>query len=135
MSDPFWQAFFIFASAVLIAGIQAWTSTKTKTAIVQASVAAGARSIVAESKVEGVRTTLITSNVVTSNKLNNISNVLDSTHILVNRNYGNQLKLTEIALRRLAQVTKEPEDFAAADEALKLYKEHMQNQAKVDTKL
>jgi hypothetical protein len=48
----------------------------------------------------------------------------DATHVLVNSNMAAQLKLTAIALRRVALLTKEPEDLAAAKQADTLLREH-----------
>ena len=66
-------------------------------------------------------------------KLAQIQKVGVDTHTLVNKNYGIQLKLTEIALRRVADYTKDPKDMEAAEEAGRLYAEHMARQAIVDS--
>ena len=59
---------------------------------------------------------------------------LSSIHTLVNSNMGAQLKISAIALRRVADLTKHPNDVAAADVAEKLLDEHEAKQATVDKK-
>lgn len=58
----------------------------------------------------------------------------EATHTLVNANYGAQLKISALALRRIAAITKDPDDVAAAELAEKLLKEHNEKQKTVDDK-
>jgi hypothetical protein len=54
------------------------------------------------------------------------------THTLVNSNMGFQLNVSAVALRKIANATKDPEDIAAALLAERLLKEHIAKQAIVD---
>ena len=56
------------------------------------------------------------------------------THSLVNSAMGAQLKISAIALRRLANVEHNPDDIAAAELAEKALAEHEANARKVDAK-
>ena len=53
-------------------------------------------------------------------------------HTLLNSNMGAQLKIGAVALRRLAELTKHPDDLAAASLAEKLLSDHEAKQAVVD---
>ena len=75
--------------------------------------------------VQEVKTNLADTNFIANEKLNNI-------HTLVNSSMGLQLKMTAAALRRLALLTKDPEDEKAAQMAIELSKEHEAKQAEVD---
>lgn len=57
---------------------------------------------------------------------------LTSIHTLVNANMGAQLKISAIALRRIADLTRLPGDISAAIIAEKLLYEHEAKQAIVD---
>lgn len=65
-------------------------------------------------------------------KLEKLVVVADDTHTLVNSNMGVQLMMTSSALRRIADLTKQPEDIKAADEAKALLVEHERKQKIVD---
>lgn len=58
--------------------------------------------------------------------------VAEATHALVNSNFGVQLKVNEVLARRVADLTRDPDDMAAAALASKLYRDHMDKQATVD---
>ncbi len=65
------------------------------------------------------------------------STVLNSTkigqiHELVNSNFTTQLKLTAVALRRVADLTKHPDDIKAATLAEKLLSDREDEQKKID---
>jgi predicted DNA-binding protein YlxM (UPF0122 family) len=134
MTDTFWQSLFIFLGAAVVAGIQAWTSTRTNNSVRAASkLAEKGRSEIAD-KTEVVRTTLADSTERSEKKLDSIGTVLDATHGLVNSNYGVQLKLVMLALKRLSLITQLPEDIEAAAVAERAYQEHEAKQAAVDAK-
>ena len=57
----------------------------------------------------------------------------EAVHVLVNNNMGIQLALNASVTRRLANLTGDPTDSAAADAAEKLYREHVSKQAVVDS--
>jgi len=57
---------------------------------------------------------------------------VDSIHGLVNSNMGIQLKVSSIAIRRIAELTKDPVDSEAAIFAEKQYEDHMKRQKIVD---
>lgn len=67
-------------------------------------------------------------------KLNKIGKVADATHTLVNSNMGVQLRLTAAVSRRLAALTRNKSDLAAAELADKMLMEHEDKQATVDAK-
>jgi hypothetical protein len=68
-------------------------------------------------------------------KLDGISKTGESVHLLVNSSMSNQLRLTAVVTRRLAGVTKDPTDAAAATLAEKLYHDHAVKQSEVDARI
>ena len=66
--------------------------------------------------------------------LNDVASVGQAVHVLVNSNMAAQLKISTIALKRLAELTKHPDDVAAYQLSQKLYSEHEKKQATVDGK-
>lgn len=82
---------------------------------------------VAAVKVEEVKTALVEKDVKTESKL-------DSIHSLVDGAMSNQLRISWVALKRVAELTKLPEDIAVAEIAEKLWHEqeakHIAEQAK-----
>jgi hypothetical protein len=60
--------------------------------------------------------------------------VVRDTHTLVNNNMAIQLRLNKVVTRRLADVTRDPQDEQVADEAAGRYDDHMKKQAKVDAR-
>jgi hypothetical protein len=86
----------------------------------------------AAGKAEQVRLELARVTRATTEKLDGIATVGKKTHTLVNSNMSIQLKISMVALRRLADITKHPDDVAAASFADKNYREHESNQAIVD---
>jgi hypothetical protein len=68
----------------------------------------------------------------TNAKIAEIAVVADQTHILVNSNMERQLRVSAIALRRVAELTKDKADIEAAHEATLLLTEHMKRQATID---
>lgn len=65
-------------------------------------------------------------------KLTEMESVIVETHALVNSNMAVQLKISAVALRRIADLTKHAGDIAAADMAETLLKRHEEKQASVD---
>lgn len=65
-------------------------------------------------------------------KLEITKEVVDSTHTLVNSNMQVQLEISALALKRLAELTKDPVDREAADKAQLLYRTHLEKQKLVD---
>lgn len=63
-----------------------------------------------------------------------LTKVSNDTHMLVNSAMGAQLRLASVLSDRIAALTKDPDDEKAADEAHRLYDEHMLKQKKVDEK-
>lgn len=59
--------------------------------------------------------------------------VQSKIHVLVNSNMSVQLRLNSYQARRIADMTKAPEDEAAAVEAKRLMAEHDEQQRKVDS--
>lgn len=66
-------------------------------------------------------------------KLDVITKTGDAVHTLVNSNFGVQLNIAAIALRRVADLTKEPSDIKAANIADKALADHESRQAVVDS--
>ena len=56
----------------------------------------------------------------------------DAIHVLVNSQYGSALKISAVALRRVADTSKSPDDIKAAIEAERALAEHIQKQEIVD---
>ena len=88
-----------------------------------------------ELKVEEVKSTLARTGAATELKLIEIANVGIAVHTLVNSNMGVQLKLNAVVSRRLAEITKDRADLAAAELAQGLLHEHEAKQAIVDRAL
>jgi hypothetical protein len=117
VGDVVWQG--VIAGAVTI--VLAWIGHRAKAAADQAAV-----------KAEEVKVDLKASDAETSKKLNEMAEVGEATHTLVNANMGVQLLLNATVTRRLADITKDPVDAEAAGLAQKLYDEHQAKQATVD---
>lgn len=82
-------------------------------------------------KVEGVQKTLVQSTQESTHRLDDLTAVAlatqklgKKTHRMVNSAMGIQLRISALALRRLAQMTGNPEDIAAAELAEQVYAEH-----------
>jgi hypothetical protein len=93
----------------------------------------------AAESVETVRTDLRKQEVVTAQRLDAIAQVGiesakvgRSSHVLLNANMGVQLKIAAVALRRVADITKDRADIQNAELAEHAYAEHMKQQAVVD---
>lgn len=65
-------------------------------------------------------------------KVVHIGKVSDATHTLVNSAMGAQLKVAAIAMRRVADLTRDPADTEAASVAEKALADHEAKQARVD---
>jgi hypothetical protein len=61
-----------------------------------------------------------------------LTKVTNDTHTLVNSNMGVQLKLNAAITQRMAGLTNQPDDIAAATLAKIAYEEHLKKQATVD---
>jgi hypothetical protein len=83
-------------------------------------------------KVEGVRRTLEANTASTEVRLDDLATVAKATHLLVNSKMSVQLDANRIMARRLADLTKDPADEAAAELAERDYGEHQAKQAAVD---
>ena len=79
-------------------------------------------------KVEEVKTTLTRSGFNTKTKLNELQNVADKTHDLVNGAMSAQMSITAVALRSLATVTNKADDIKAAELAEKALSDHEERQ-------
>ncbi len=87
---------------------------------------------VVAAKVELVKDALNINNKVTDKKLESITKTGEAVHVLVNSSMSAQLKISAIALRRIADMTNHPDDIAAAELAEKLLAEHLAKQEIVD---
>ena len=97
------------------------------------------RDAAAARAVAAVKTDLAGANATTAEKLDGIAAVGleaqktgESVHTLVNNIHGKALESNAILSRRLAEITGDSDDHAAADAAAKLYAEHQGKQARVD---
>jgi hypothetical protein len=59
--------------------------------------------------------------------------IAGNIHTLVNSNMGVQLRVNWLQARRIADMTKLPSDIQLADEAEKLYNDHIFKQASIDS--
>ena len=69
----------------------------------------------------------------TDRKLAEIAETGEKVHVLVNSSMSAQLKISMVALKRIAELTEHPDDMAAAELATKLYNEHQKKQEVVDS--
>ena len=90
--------------------------------------------VVANANAKKVKTTLAETTAETTKQIAHLTVVGEATHTLVNSNMGAQLRISAVALRSLADITKKPRDVAIADEAERLLADHMAKQAVVDEK-
>jgi Na+/phosphate symporter len=61
------------------------------------------------------------------------ANTIKDVHTLVNSNFGAQLRITSLQADRIASLTKDPQDQKVAEEAHRIWIEHQENQATVDS--
>lgn len=97
--------------------------------------------LVANHKVKEVKETLAAVTASTDEKLGSLASAAEDSkrvgnaiHTLVNANMGAQLSISAVALRRIADLTKDPGDIAMADRAQRLLEEHTAQQDIVDSK-
>ena len=100
--------------------------------LISVSLLALLKSETTEQKVAEVKSDLAASDAKTVAQLNKMEVTGEKTHILVNSNMGVQLKLSAAALRRLANLTSDPDDVEAATLAETMLAEHNKKQAIVD---
>ncbi len=93
-------------------------------------------------KAEEVKTALEDANIKSDKQMakqtaiiNETKETTEKVHILVNSSMSAQLKISMMALRRIAAMTKHPEDIVAAETAEKLFREHEVKQGKVDAEM
>jgi hypothetical protein len=94
---------------------------------------AAERAKVAAVKVDEVKQDLQSTDAKQDAKLDEITKTGDAIHTLVNSAMGQQLKVAAVALRRIADITKHPDDAAAAELAEKGLREHEVKQQVVDS--
>lgn len=92
----------------------------------------GSRADVAAADVDDVRRTLRAATSASDIKLSDLADVARATHALVNSSMATQLYINMVVTRRLADLTGEPADVAAAGAASRLYDEHQGRQAVAD---
>lgn len=85
-------------------------------------------------KAHAVKEALQATTTMTQDKLDGLAQVAADTHTLVNSSFAAQLKLTALAMRRIAELTHAPEDVEAAEVAERLFRGHQSKQAVVDRK-
>lgn len=114
MSDIVWQALIAAAVTIILAYLQMYTARR------------------AAVKVEEVKEVLASAESATAAKLTEIVDMGVSNHTLLNSSMATALRVGMIALRRVAELTRHPDDVAAAELAEKSYHEHEAKQARVD---
>lgn len=92
---------------------------------VKANINAQADAKAAAKATADVKSTLAETTTVTRQGIDEIKAVTHKTHALVNGAAGTQMKLTWLALQRLADVTHSEDDRRLADEAHILYESHL----------
>jgi len=80
---------------------------------------------------KAVKVAVVTAEVA-SQKADSLAEKTEMVHKLVNSGYAVQLKISAVALRRLADITNDAEDISAAELAEKAVQEHEQKQSVVD---
>jgi hypothetical protein len=85
-----------------------------------------------DSKMERALSELLEAVSQTNKQISKIATVADKTHTLVNSNMGIQLMLNAVVTRRLASITKDQDDEAAALKAEALLEAHEGKQKVVD---
>jgi len=85
----------------------------------------------AKAATEAVEVAVVTAGVA-SQKADSLAEKTEMVHKLVNSGYAVQLKVSSVALRRLAEITKDTDDVSAAELAEKAVAEHAQKQNVVD---
>ncbi len=121
VSDVVWQALIAAVVTIILAVMQRRTQNMVQRTADDASA-----------KVDQVKADLNTSTAEKNAKLDNLTQLSEKTHALVNSAMGAQLRLTAETARAKAEVTKDPIDMVAAGTAERLYKEHQVKQAKAD---
>lgn len=120
MSDAVWTALIAACLAVAMKLIADRAAAKSAKLAVDAA--------------DAVRKALDTATKATDTKLQAITETGDKVHTLVNANMGIQLKISAVALGRVAELTKHPKDIAAWETAKTALAEHERKQASVDAK-
>jgi len=85
----------------------------------------------AKEATKAVKVAVVTAEVA-SQKADSLAEKTEMVHKLVNSGYAVQLKVSSVALRRLADITNDAEDISAAELAEKAVQEHEQKQSVVD---
>ena len=106
-------------------------AVKQEVATAQVAVVAQKQEQAAAAVVE-VKRALEASDQNVTTTLASIAEVADQTHALVNSNMGAQLKVSAVALRRVAHLTSDLEDVAAAELAERALEEHVAKQSRAD---
>ncbi len=86
----------------------------------------------AKAEVQQVAATLEQTKMVASAERAETLKGVQAIHTLVNSNMGAQLKVSAVALRRVAEYSSHPDDVAAADMAERQLRDHEAKQATVD---
>lgn len=135
ISDIVWQAIVGAVVTVILAIIQVWGQHRMKETIEKTGKDAAI-------KVAEVKSTLQVTTEKQAEKLEDIArkgdeNILigKANHVLLNSNMAAQLKISAVALRRIADLTKGSGDDEAAILAEKLLEEHDAKQSELDTKV
>jgi hypothetical protein len=136
VSDVVWQALIAAVVTLVLSAMAHRAASKAATAAKAAEGAAKAAEAKADTaavKVEEVKTTLAADKASSDAKLGGLAEVTGKIHVLTNSNMAAQLKISSVALKRVAELTKHPDDVAAFQLADKLLREHEGKQAVVDS--
>jgi hypothetical protein len=110
----------------------AWVVKKGQARADASAEAARVAAVDVKDAAQQVKVTLAATGAATLASLTAIKKTGEETHILVNNDHGVSLRLAASALRRVANLTKEPEDEAAATHAEGAAKEHDEKQRTLD---
>ena len=127
------------ARAQTTARAQEISATEAKAAAEDVKTAAKDTARAAATAVSEVKQTLVDTTSATAEQLKGLAVTADSNqrmgiaiHTLVNSDMSRQLHITWLALQRVADMTKDPEDIRVAVEAKQLYDSHQSRQSVVD---
>lgn len=143
-SEKIWLVLIPSAATVLLAAITLGGQYVTLKAAADARQAAASAEASADNaagkaataavKVEEVRVELKDGNQKANTKLNEIDTQAKATHALVNSGSLVQLKINERSARRLASITKDPEDIKDMQAAEKMVRDHETKESTVNKK-
>lgn len=135
MDNQFWPAMSVIIPSFftgLMTVVLAYLSYRTKSAVEKAGLEATKAATEASMEAQKVSDQLKVTDNAVDIKLTDLKKVTTDTHTLVNSNMEKALMISAVALRRVANMTKEGGDIKAAELAEEALAEHRKKQVKVD---